>query len=166
MRIESSAFQDGAPIPKKFTQDGENISPPLAWSDAPPRTVSFALVMDDPDAPRAEPWVHWLLYGIPGQVTSLAENVPREELLSNPDGALQGTNSWGPGNIGYRGPSPPPGHGPHRYQFRIYALDARLDLEAGLRKEALLKAIAAHTLSEALVIGTYERPGRERSATF
>lgn len=158
IELTSSAFKAGAAIPAKFTEDGSDVSPPLAWSNVPPGTRAFALVMDDPDAPRAEPWVHWLIYPIPGSATELAEGIPAEPRLDDPAGALQGRNSWSSGQtIGYRGPAPPPGSGTHRYHFRLYALDAPLELEPELDKAALLKAIAGHVLGQGELIGTYGR---------
>ena len=115
----------------------------------------MALIVDDPDAPSAEPWVHWVLYKIPPSTTALAEGVPTTRTLSQPFGAVQGINSWR--TVGYRGPAPPPGHGTHHYHFKLYALDAVLPLEAGLDKKKLLAAMAGHVVGETELIGTYSR---------
>ena len=156
--VTSTAFAQGQAIPKKYTGEGEDISPPVAWSDLPEGTKELALICDDPDAPTAEPWVHWVIYKVPATVASLAEGVPRKPRLSEPAGAVQGKNSWPEGkNIGYGGPMPPQGHGVHHYYFKLYALDAVLDLEPGLDKKALLEKIDGHVLAEGVLMGTYER---------
>jgi hypothetical protein len=155
--VTSDAFAAGKPIPKKYTDDGENSSPPLAWSGAPIATKQFALICDDPDAPTPQPWVHWVLYKMPGDTKSLPENVPKQERLTNPPGALQGKNSFSKDNIGYSGPAPPKGHGPHHYHFKLYALDKDLEFEPSLDKKDLLAAIQGHVLAEGELIGTYER---------
>lgn len=157
MQITSEAFQDGQPIPKKHTEDGENISPPLSWSGAPDGVAEFALIVDDPDAPREDPWVHWVLFKIPGDADSLPEGLPRQDALPKVGGARQGHNSFPQDNLGYRGPAPPPGHGTHHYHFKLYALDAPLDLAAGVEKEALLEAMEGHILAQNELVGTYER---------
>lgn len=158
IQLISPAFGDGEPIPKKYTGDGEDLSPPLNWSDLPEGTKQLALICDDPDAPTEQPWVHWVLYHIPPDVTSLPEGIPPTERLDRPQGAMQGKNSWPEGQtIGYRGPAPPAGHGTHHYHFRLYALDAELDLEPGISKARLLKAIEGHILAQGELVGTYER---------
>jgi Raf kinase inhibitor-like YbhB/YbcL family protein len=151
MRLTSTAFADGQPIPSKFSYENSSISPALAWSDAPVGTKSFALVCDDPDAPSGD-WVHWVIYDIPATITALPEHVPAIETLSN--GARQGINDFG--RVGYGGPCPPPGK-PHRYFFRLYALDACPTLRSLPKKTDLLQAIRGHILAEAQLIGTYQR---------
>jgi Raf kinase inhibitor-like YbhB/YbcL family protein len=151
MKLTSTAFADGQPIPAKFSYENSSISPALAWSDAPAGTKSFALVCDDPDAPSGD-WVHWVIYDIPATITALPEHVPALETLSN--GASQGVNDFG--RVGYGGPCPPPGK-PHRYFFRLYALDANPALSPSPRKSDLLRAIQGHILAEAQLIGTYQR---------
>lgn len=151
MQIGSTAFEDGSPIPAVHTCDGEDRSPPLAWSDPPSGTDGFALVVDDPDAP-AGTWVHWVVYGIPADRTELPEGVRTSEL----GGVLEGENDFG--KIGWGGPCPPPG-APHRYVFTLHALDARPDLEPGASKAELLDAIEGHVLGRARLIGTYRRGG-------
>jgi Raf kinase inhibitor-like YbhB/YbcL family protein len=125
MHVSSTAFQDGTAIPKQFSGDGKDVSPPLRWSEVPAETMSFALICDDPDAPRNDPWVHWVLFNLPGNARGLGEAVPAQGKFVN--GALQGKNDFG--NLGYGGPAPPRGK-PHRYFFKLYALDAPLSLRA------------------------------------
>ena len=158
LKLTSGAFESGQLIPLKYSGDGEDISPALAWDAAPPGTKELALVCDDPDAPTAEPWVHWVIYGIPADVKSLPAGVPNEPTLTEPVVARQGKNSWSQGTtIGYRGPAPPPGKGPHRYYFRLYALDAALDLPAAATKAELLAAMKGHILAEGTLMGKFER---------
>ena len=155
MRIESSAFKEGQVVPKKHTGEGGNLSPALSWSGVPAGTRELALICDDPDAPTAEPWVHWLIYGIPADTSSLPEGIKQDARPNSPAGATQGENSWN--KIGYGGPMPPPGHGPHRYYFKLYALDTKMGLKPGLTKAQLLKAIKGHVIAEAQLMGSYER---------
>lgn len=164
MKITSTAFDQGAAIPAKYTGVGQDISPPLAWSDVPEGTESFALIGDDPDAPsRAKPrpegpWVHWVIYNIPADVTELSEAVPRKADLVRPAGAHQGKNDFGSDNVGFRGPMPPKGSGPHRYYFKIYALDQQLNLASkDANKKSLLAAMKGHILAEGQLMGTFER---------
>ncbi|MCS7046079.1 MAG: YbhB/YbcL family Raf kinase inhibitor-like protein [Gemmataceae bacterium] len=151
MKLQSSAFADGSPIPKKYTGDGPDVSPPLEWTDIPPGTQSLVLICDDPDAPR-KTWVHWVLYNLPAGTTSLAEAVPPTSTL--PNGAVHGTNDFG--RLGYGGPAPPRGK-PHRYFFKLYALDAPLKLPAGATKAQVEQAMKGHVLAEAQWMGTYQR---------
>ena len=156
--LSSSAFQPGERIPKKYTGEGEDVSPPLQWKNVPDGTKEFALICDDPDAPSSQPWVHWVIYGIPAEVSELPESIPGREELSEPIRAKQGTNSWPSGRtIGYRGPMPPPGDGIHHYHFHLYALDRPLELEPGAGKQSLLQAIKGHVIAEGKLIGTYSR---------
>jgi Raf kinase inhibitor-like YbhB/YbcL family protein len=156
--LKSTAFAHNQPIPKKYTGDGDDVSPPLTWDNVPQGTQELALICDDPDAPTPQPWVHWVIYKIPPDVRELPEGVPDKPKLDSPPGALQGRNSWTSGRTtGYRGPAPPPGHGTHHYHFRLYALDAKLNLSPNADKEALLKAMKGHILGEGLLTGTYDR---------
>jgi len=148
--LTSTAFGQGEPIPRRYTCDGEDISPPLQWSDPPQGTQSFALIADDPDAPMGT-WVHWVLYNIPAQARGLPEAVSSDAEL--PDGSRHGQNSWR--RLGYGGPCPP--SGTHRYFFKLYALDAQLDLAAGANKKQLLRAMEGHILAQAELMGTYTR---------
>jgi Raf kinase inhibitor-like YbhB/YbcL family protein len=152
----SSPFKAGESIPKKYTGEGEDVSPPLAWSSVPHGARELALICDDPDAPNGT-WVHWVIYKIPATTKSLPEGIPRDARPSTPAGALQGTNSWDSDNIGYRGPMPPPGHGVHHYHFKLYALDKPLDLKPGIDKKSLLAAMQGHIIGQGEIVGTYER---------
>ena len=151
MNLQSSAFADGSPIPKKYTADGADISPPLAWSDVPAGTQAFALICDDPDAPRGT-WVHWVLFNLPAGVTSLPEAYPAS--TTRPDGTVSGKNDFG--KLGYGGPSPPRGK-PHRYFFKLLALDAPLTLAKGASKAQAEQAMQGHVLGQAQWMGTYQR---------
>ncbi len=153
--IQSSAFAANSSIPQKYTEDGKDISPELTWTGSPPAVQEYALIMDDPDAPTPQPWVHWIIYKIPAAVTSLPEAIPADRRLTTPVQALQGLNSWN--TVGYRGPAPPRGHGVHHYHFMLYALEARLDLPAGMDKGSLRKAMEGHILAQTELIGTYQR---------
>ena len=152
MKVTSTAFREGETIPTKYTGDGEDVSPPLRWDEAPPGTKSFALICDDPDAPRSTPWVHWVLYNLPADKHKLAEALPAKETL--PNGARQGKNDFG--KIGYGGPAPPRGK-PHRYFFQVYALDSTLDLAAGATKQQLEQSVKGHVLAHGQLVGTYAR---------
>lgn len=157
MQLSSSAFDDGNRIPTRHTADGDDVSVPLTWTAPPEETVELALVVDDSDAPRPEPWVHWLLYHIPADCSSLPEGLPRAEHLDTPAGAMQGRNSWSSDNLGYRGPAPPPGDGEHRYRFTLYALDAELGLGASADAATLRRAMEGHVMEDATLTGLYER---------
>lgn len=149
--LTSTAFEEGQPIPAAYTCDDRDVSPPLQWRNLPPGVKSLALVCDDPDAPMGT-WVHWVIYGISPDTTGLPEGIPARETL--PSGARQGINDFG--RIGYGGPCPPPGR-PHRYFFRLYALDTELDLKAEPKKQDLLRAMQGHILAEGQLMGTYKR---------
>jgi hypothetical protein len=149
--LSSTAFADGQPIPDKYTCQGRDVSPPLKWSGAPPNTKSFALIADDPDAP-AGTWVHWVLFDLPANVTELAEDVPK--LPQIPSGGKQGLNDFR--KTGYGGPCPPPGK-PHRYFFKLYALDAELNLKSGANKKDVEHAMEKHVLAQGQLMGTYQR---------
>ena len=155
LTIRSSAFANQARIPKRFTGDGEDLSPELSWAGVPDRAKELALICDDPDAPTPEPWVHWVIYKIPASATGLREHIPTAGSLSEPVGALQGVNSWS--EIGYRGPAPPRGHGVHHYHFKLFALDSALTVVAGADKKTLLTAMEGHIIAQAEWVGTYER---------
>jgi Raf kinase inhibitor-like YbhB/YbcL family protein len=150
-KLSTAAFEHGGMIPKQFTCDGTDLSPALEWSGAPENTRSFSLLVDDPDAPTGT-WVHWVLYDLPADAKQLAEGVPRDEQLSN--GARQGRNDFR--RIGYGGPCPPPGPA-HRYFFKLYALDAQLNLKAGASKADVEKTMAGRILAQASLMGRYQR---------
>jgi Raf kinase inhibitor-like YbhB/YbcL family protein len=148
--ITSSAFKEGALIPKKHTCDAEDISPDLKWSGVPQGAKSLALICDDPDAPVGT-WVHWVLFNLPPGVSELAAGVPSDAALTN--GARHGKNDFR--KLGYGGPCPP--GGTHRYFFKLYALDTLLALESGSTKAQLLSALQNHILAEGQLMGTYKR---------
>ena len=150
-RITTTAFSNGGTIPKNYTCDGPDLSPPLTWKDPPAGTQSFALITDDPDAP-AGTWVHWVIYNIPSTTKELPEGVQKTEKL--PDGTLQGRNDFR--KIGYGGPCPPPGK-PHRYFFKLYALDTKLSLKPGATKAELESAMKGHTLGQTEIMAKYGR---------
>ena len=149
--IKSSAFQNGAKIPARYTCDSLNLSPSLSWAGAPAETKSFALICEDPDAPSGT-FIHWVIFNIPKEKNGLEENVPKKDFL--PDGTVQGKNSAG--RTGYTGPCPPPGK-PHRYFFKLYCLNTKLSLKQQANKTELEMAMKGHILAEAQVFGTYQR---------
>ncbi len=151
MKLNSPAFSKGEFIPKAYSCQGQDISPPLTWTDVPAKTCALALVCDDPDAPMGT-WDHWVIYNIPAEQESLPKNVAKEEIT--PQGFSQGKNSWG--NIGYGGPCPPGGSA-HRYFFKLYALDETLDFKPGLSKNQLLKKIEDHIIETAELMGKFAR---------
>jgi hypothetical protein len=152
--ISSSAFADGQPIPKKYTADGENVSPPLAWEGVPNGTKQLALIMDDPDAPTQNPFVHWVIYKLDPTLTGLPEGIAKVAEPATPVGAVQGRN--GAGGFGYTGPSPPAGP-VHHYHFTLYALDTELTQSTALSKRSLEEAMAGHILAHTMLVGMYER---------
>ena len=151
LRVESSAFGMNGSIPVQFTAEGDDIAPPLSWTPGPETTQSYALLVEDPDAPNPDApertWVHWIVTGIPERCTSLRGG------SSLPDGAVMGTNDWGKRRWG--GPNPPIGR--HRYFFKVYALDTTLSLPATGRKKDLEAAMKGHVLAEGQLMGTYSR---------
>ena len=149
--IKSPAFAHGAEIPKKHTCQAEDVSPALEWTAPPPRTVSFALIMDDPDAPGGT-WVHWVLWNLPPNAHQLPEAVAKQDQLN--DGTRQGRNSFR--KIGYNGPCPPSGKA-HRYLFHLYVLDEKVDLAPGADSLSLQEAMKGHVLIQAEYMGTYRR---------
>lgn len=157
LQISSSVFAHGESIPRQFTCEGADHSPPLSWSGAPAATRSFALIVDDPDAPDpAAPkmtWVHWVLYNLSAGTTGLAEGVSPHAL---PSGTLQGKNDWK--RTGYGGPCPPIGR--HRYFHKLYALDCMLPDLVEPNKDHLLRAMKGHVLAQAELVGTYEKQRR------
>lgn len=145
LELTSDAFTNGQSIPAKYTCTGRNISPALAWNEPPSGTQSFALIVDDPDAPMGT-WVHWVLFNIPAEARSLREN-------ADTDAMSAGKNSWG--DLGYGGPCPP--SGTHRYYFKLYALDSTLSLSPGATKEQLLKTMDGHILAQGELMGTFSK---------
>lgn len=152
MELSSGAFQPGGQIPPQYTCDGAGISPPLAWTGAPDNTVSFALILEDPDAPGGS-FTHWVVYDVPASVHELGEAVRPEERLAN--GGEQGTNSFA--HVGYGAPCPPPGSSPHRYQFTLYAADTAINVPPRADKDTVLGALRGHIIAQARLEGTYAR---------
>jgi Raf kinase inhibitor-like YbhB/YbcL family protein len=152
LEIKSTAFKNNEYIPPKYTCEGKDVSPPLGWTGAPGGTKSFALICDDPDAPMGT-WVHWVVWDIPAGTSSLPEGVPKSDALD--DGAQQGMTDFR--RVGYGGPCPPPGK-PHRYFFKLYALDVdKLNLKPKSSKKDLLAAMKGHILAQAELIGLFKR---------
>ena len=149
--FRSSVLHDGERIPKQYTCEGPDVSPPLAWTEPPPGTKSLALTVDDPDAPRGM-WVHWVLYNLLPQTQGLPEHVPKDITLLH--GTLQGVNDFG--QVGYGGPCPPPGAS-HRYVFALYALDEVVNLPPRATKAQLEQAMKGHLLAQARLSGLYQR---------
>ena len=156
--VTSPAFLPGGPIPSKYTCEGQDASPPLAWSGAPGNTKTYALIVDDPDAPDpAKPqrvYVHWVVYNLPATATALRENASKTPL---PKGAVQGKNDWGKAEYG--GPCPPIGR--HRYFFKLYALDIELTGLSSPTKADLERAMKGHVLDSGELIGTYQKSGKK-----
>jgi Raf kinase inhibitor-like YbhB/YbcL family protein len=151
LTITSPAFKHGEVIPTRHTRDGDNLSPPLEWRDAPPETKSFVLIVEDPDAPSGT-FRHWAIYNIPASETGLPEGASGQ----GRSGAGEGVNGFR--NARYDGPQPPKGHGPHHYHFRLAALDAeRLDMPASAKAEDIWAKAQPHIIAEAEMIGVYER---------
>jgi len=150
MLLNSPAFVDGQPIPKRYSCEGENISPPLSWDSVPEGTHSLALIVEDPDAPSGT-FLHWLLYNVPAEVHQLPEHVPTAKTLAQ--GAFQGLNDFN--HLGYGGPCPPEGP-PHHYFFRLYALDNQLELKPGASRAQVTAAMKGHTLGTTELIGTFQ----------
>jgi Raf kinase inhibitor-like YbhB/YbcL family protein len=151
LELTSSAFPAGAPIPAQYTGDGQNLSPPLRWQNPPAGTRSLALLCEDPDAPRGT-FTHWVVFNLSAESRELGEGISPEGTRAN--GMAQGTNDFG--KPGYGGPKPPPGK-PHRYVFKLYALDRMLDLHPGATRAQLLAAMKGHVLGESQLVGTYAR---------
>lgn len=151
LRLTSTDFSAGGDIPKQFTCEGADSSPALQWKEPPAGTQSFALIADDPDAP-AGTWVHWVIDDLPPTLRSLPQNLPKTE--QSPDGSRQGTNDFK--KIGYSGPCPPPGT-PHRYFFKLYALNIKLNLKPGATKEDVERAMPGHILARGEYMGRFSR---------
>jgi Raf kinase inhibitor-like YbhB/YbcL family protein len=149
--LTSTAFQEGQTIPRQCTGDGHNVSPPLQWLDPPANTRSFALICEDPDAPRGT-FTHWILFNLPAEARELDEAIPPDTTLAN--GATQGTNDFR--KQGYGGPAPPPGK-PHRYFFKLFALDTQLELQPSANRSQVLEAMKGHVLAEGQLMGKYGR---------
>lgn len=159
MKLKSSAFENNQEIPVRYSGEGQDLSPPLKWSEIPAGCKEFALICEDPDAPsrpgKDSPFVHWIVYNISPSVTALPEGLNSIERIEVPVRADQGRNSFG--KIGYGGPMPPRGHGIHHYVFKLYALNTELGLAPGATKEELFRAMEAHVLDAAQWVGKYKR---------
>jgi len=153
INLSSEAFTHNAPIPRRYSGEGADVSPPLAWSGVPKAAKELVLICEDPDAPRLEPFTHWVIYGISPKAECLPEGIQSELQLQIPPGAMQGRNSFD--RIGYNGPLPPKGHGVHHYHFMLFALNTRIDLPGGLEKSKLLAAVRKHIIDSGELVGTY-----------
>jgi Raf kinase inhibitor-like YbhB/YbcL family protein len=156
LTLRSPAFAEGQPIPPRYADYGDKISPELTLASVPAGAKSIALIMEDPDAKTPKPFVHWLLYNLPPGTTTLHESMPSSPRLADLGGALQGLSSHG--NVGYFGPRPPKGDPPHHYHFEVFALDRMLELQPGIEREALLKAMKGHVLARGRLQATFEAP--------
>lgn len=151
LRLTAPAFQPNGEIPRRFTCEGDNVSPALQWTDPPAETRSLVLIADDPDAP-AGTWVHWVVYDLPSAGRSLHEGVPAQDRIDG--GGTQGRNDFQ--KVGYGGPCPPPGK-PHRYFFKLYALDVKLNLQPGATKQEVERAMQGHVVARTELIGRFGR---------
>jgi Raf kinase inhibitor-like YbhB/YbcL family protein len=163
LKLESPAFQNGAPIPERYTKEGENISPPLRWTDPPAETKEFALIFEDLNAGKEEPFVHWLLYKIQHHVRQIEEGVLADN-SGESAATVEGKNSFG--EVAYGGPRPPSDDPAHHYVFRLYALDDELNVSVGLKRQDLLKVMKGHILGVAEFSGTYQSQSKQRTVTY
>jgi Raf kinase inhibitor-like YbhB/YbcL family protein len=155
--VESPSMKSGEMMPRDYTPDGRNVSPPLTWRNLPAGTRELAVICEDFDAGNPPPWVHWVIYKIPATAKGLPENIPIDPAARMPaeiTGAVQGSNGWR--RSIYRGPAPPPGK-PHQYHFVVYALDAALDLKPGMTRQELMDAMKDHIIGQGEVVPIYER---------
>ena len=156
--VTSSVLKEGQPMPKDYTADGKNVSPPISWSNLPAGTKELALICEDPVAPTPQPFVHWVLYKIPPTATGLPENVPIDPATPMPKeltGMIQGISGFR--RPIWRGPAPPKPGVVHKYHFIVYALDTALDVQPGLNKTQLLEAMKGHIIGQGQLVATYER---------
>ncbi|MDB5289626.1 MAG: hypothetical protein JWL69_867 [Phycisphaerales bacterium] len=158
IKVSSKAFGSNERIPTRYTREGENVSPPIHWEGLPRGTQELALIVEDPDAPRPEPFVHWVAYKIPPNAAGLEEGISRQAKPARSVIGAQGKNSFY--TLGYDGPEPPPGHGVHHYHFQLYALDKPLEAQPKLDNKSLIASMAGHILDTGELVGTYERPGK------
>lgn len=154
LSLTSTSFQPGQAISDRYSGYGDQQSPELRWTGIPAGAQSLVLILEDPDAPRSTPWVHWVLYNMPASATHLTGGLPAEPSLDQPAGATQGRHSGG--DIGYFGPMPPKGHGTHHYHFQLFALDSKLDLPPGADRDEVVRAMKGRVLACGELIGTYE----------
>ena len=161
LRLRSKAFEAFGEIPKRYSGEGESLSPPLQWSGVPDGTREFVLLCEDPDAPTPKPFLHWLLYHLSANTTALSEGLCTNELIEYPVLATQGRNTLQ--KIGYTGPMPPPWHDAHHYYFRLFALSAELVVAPGAGREEVLRAMKGHILEETQLVGNYEHSLHRRA---
>ena len=153
--LSSAGFNQGGKIPRIYSGEGENLSPPLLWEAGPAETKEWVLICEDPDAPRLEPFIHWIISKIPPEVVALPEGVPCVREPESTFGAIQSYN--GKGLLGYTGPFPPSGHGIHNYHFQLFAIDKRLMAGQDLSLEELVTNMRGHVVAKGNLVGTYER---------
>jgi Raf kinase inhibitor-like YbhB/YbcL family protein len=160
LTVTSPMFSNGGEIPLKYSNYGENMSPPLSWSGQPQAAKSFAIIVDDPDAkaPAPSPFVHWVVFNLPPAMSSAPEAVPTDGTLVKLGNARQGKTSRG--SVGYFGPRPPAGDPAHHYHFQVFALDTVLDTPAGADRDTLLGALKGHVLAHGEIVGTFQAPGK------
>lgn len=155
LAFTSTPFGSEDSIPTQYTCEGEDVSPALEWTDVPDNADTLTLIVDDPDAP-GQTFTHWVLFNVPGNATSLPGDLEVDAEFAHADPVpREGANDFG--DAGYGGPCPPPGDGPHRYFFRLYALDTTLDLEQGTTKDRVIEAMNDHVVAETTLMGTYQR---------
>lgn len=156
--VSSAVLKDGQPIPKDYTADGKNVSPPITWSNLPAGTKELALICEDPVAPTPQPFVHWVVYKIPPTAKGLPEGMPIDDTTPMPDdlkGTIQGLSGFR--RPIWRGPAPPKPGVAHQYHFIVYALDAALDVQPGLNKTQLLEAMKGHIIGQGQLVASYTR---------
>lgn len=153
VELRSSVFPPNGTIPLRYSAYGDNLSPPLQWT-AVPGAKAWALILEDPDAPRAEPFLHWMIWNIPGDVTSLPENLSKAQRLDQPQGAIQARNDSN--SIGYFGPRPPAGDRPHRYHFQLFALGEPLQFGPDARLQEVVNALKGDVIAQGELIGLYQ----------
>lgn len=151
LSVTSPAFVDGGPLPQKYTADGADVAPPLSWSEVPPDTKSVAILCEDPDAPKKN-FAHWVLYDITPSINELPGQAMHDQV---PQNAKVGTNDFG--RLGYAGPCPPPSSEPHRYEFKVFALDKTLELDRAATRDQVCSAMESHILAEGQIVGRYGR---------
>ena len=162
LEIASPAFKSGERLDRRYSAYGEDISPELRWEKGPEGTKSYALLMEDPDAATPKPFVHWILFNVPADVTDLREGVPGTAALALPEGAMQGTNSRG--SVGYFGPRPP-ADGEHHYHFQLFALDTTLALKPGAARKDVIDAMNGHVLAHGEIVGVFKKPAKADDAS-
>lgn len=153
INVTSSSFTKDGPLARKNAQEGNNLSPSLSWTGVPEAAKELVVLVEDPDAPLPQPFVHWMVYKLPPETTELPEGIGAEG--QRPRGGMQGKNSLR--RVGYTGAAPPAGHGKHHYHFEVFALDATLPLDGAVKRNELVDAMAGHVIAKGEVVGTYER---------